>query len=68
MKVASVREVVLGAPLRVILKHLASRSLAPNMDQLVSIVHRPNESFFLIPQVQVLFCCFFFPIFILIAS
>ncbi|KNA19139.1 hypothetical protein SOVF_064440 isoform B [Spinacia oleracea] len=52
MKVASVREVVLGAPLRVILKHLASRSLAPNMDQLVSIVHRPNESFFLIPQIE----------------
>ncbi|XP_074295960.1 actin-related protein 2/3 complex subunit 2A-like isoform X2 [Silene latifolia] len=49
-KIASVREVVLGAPLRVILKHLASRSLAPDMDQLVSIVHRPNESFFLIPQ------------------
>ncbi|XP_074274464.1 actin-related protein 2/3 complex subunit 2A-like isoform X2 [Silene latifolia] len=49
-KIASVREVVLGAPLRVILKHLASRSVAPNMDPLVSLVHRPNESFFLIPQ------------------
>ncbi|XP_021747765.1 actin-related protein 2/3 complex subunit 2A-like [Chenopodium quinoa] len=52
MKVASVREVVLGAPLRVILKHLASRSLAPDMDQLVALVHRPNEAFFLIPQTE----------------
>lgn len=52
MKVASVREVVLGAPLRVILKHLASRALAPGMDQLVSLVHRPNESFFVFPQVS----------------
>ncbi|KAH9609154.1 hypothetical protein KSS87_002380 [Heliosperma pusillum] len=49
-KIASVREVVLGAPLRVILKHLASRSVAPGVDPLVSLVHRPNESFFLIPQ------------------
>lgn len=52
MKVASVREVVLGAPLRVILKHLASRGLAPGMDQIVALVHRPNESFFVFPQVS----------------
>ncbi|XP_059435842.1 actin-related protein 2/3 complex subunit 2A isoform X1 [Corylus avellana] len=51
VKIASVREVVLGAPLRVILKQLASRTVAPNMDRLVAIVHRPNESFFLVPQV-----------------
>ncbi|KMT07655.1 hypothetical protein BVRB_6g147800 [Beta vulgaris subsp. vulgaris] len=51
-KVASVREVVLGAPLRLVLKHLASRSLAPDMDQLVALVHRPNESFFLYPQID----------------
>ncbi|KAK9707325.1 hypothetical protein RND81_07G189300 [Saponaria officinalis] len=51
-KLASVREVVLGAPLRVILKHLASRSLAPDTGRLVSVVHRPNESFFLIPQAE----------------
>ncbi|KAE7996447.1 hypothetical protein FH972_001171 [Carpinus fangiana] len=51
VKIASVREVVLGAPLRVILKQLASRTIAPNLDRLVAIVHRPNESFFLIPQV-----------------
>ncbi|KAJ7969419.1 Arp2/3 complex 34 kDa subunit [Quillaja saponaria] len=52
VKVASVREVVLGAPLRVILKHLASRTVAPDMDQLVALVHRQNESFFLVPQVD----------------
>ena len=51
VKVASVREVVLGAPLRVILKHLASRTVAPDMDPLVALVHRPKESFFLVPQV-----------------
>ncbi|XP_061348790.1 actin-related protein 2/3 complex subunit 2A [Gastrolobium bilobum] len=50
VKVASVREVVLGAPLRVILKHLASRTVAPDMDPVVALVHRPKESFFLIPQ------------------
>ncbi|KAL8160530.1 hypothetical protein V2J09_002067 [Rumex salicifolius] len=50
VKIASVREVVLGAPLRVILKYLASRSVAPDMNKLVALVHRPNESFFLVPQ------------------
>ncbi|XP_021300164.1 actin-related protein 2/3 complex subunit 2A isoform X4 [Herrania umbratica] len=50
VKVASVREVVLGAPLRVILKYLASRTIAPDIDRLVALVHRPNESFFLLPQ------------------
>ncbi|KAM3694138.1 hypothetical protein ACB098_07G035100 [Castanea mollissima] len=52
VKIASVREVVLGAPLRVILKKLGSRVVAPNKDRLVAIVHRPNESFFLVPQVE----------------
>lgn len=52
IKIACVREVVLGAPLRVILKNLASRSLAVDKDQLVSLVHRPNESFFLVPQAE----------------
>ncbi|XP_054819457.1 actin-related protein 2/3 complex subunit 2A-like isoform X4 [Prosopis cineraria] len=50
LKVASVREVVLGAPLRVILKHLATRTVAPDLSPLVALVHRPNESFFLVPQ------------------
>ena len=53
MKVASIREVVLGAPLRVILKHLASRTVAPDMNPLVALVHRPTESFFLVPQVEI---------------
>uniref|UniRef100_A0A0R0ISN1 Arp2/3 complex 34 kDa subunit n=1 Tax=Glycine max TaxID=3847 RepID=A0A0R0ISN1_SOYBN len=50
VKVASIREVVLGAPLRVILEHLAARTVALDMDPLVALVHRPNESFFLFPQ------------------
>ncbi|KAG4951638.1 hypothetical protein JHK85_045505 [Glycine max] len=50
VKVASIREVVLGAPLRVILEHLAARTVAPDLDPLVALVHRPNESFFLFPQ------------------
>ncbi|KAJ4981426.1 hypothetical protein NE237_032263 [Protea cynaroides] len=52
VKIASVREVVLGAPIRLILKHLASRTVAPNVDRLVALVHRPMESFFLVPQAE----------------
>ncbi|CAL8149857.1 unnamed protein product [Prunus armeniaca] len=52
VKIASVREVVLGAPLRGILKKLTSRTVASNTDGLVALVHRPNESFFLIPQAE----------------
>ncbi|GAB4829503.1 Actin- protein 2/3 complex subunit 2A [Ancistrocladus abbreviatus] len=52
VKIASVREVVLGAPLRVIMENLASRSLTPDMDKLLALVHRPNESFFLVPQAE----------------
>ncbi|XP_041027405.1 actin-related protein 2/3 complex subunit 2A-like isoform X2 [Juglans microcarpa x Juglans regia] len=50
VKIASIRETVLGAPLRVILKQLAARTAASNMDRRFAIVHRPNESFFLVPQ------------------
>ncbi|XP_027915423.1 actin-related protein 2/3 complex subunit 2A [Vigna unguiculata] len=50
VKVASIREVVLGAPLRVILQHLAARTVAPDLDPPVALVHRPNECFFLFPQ------------------
>ncbi|PKA46036.1 Actin-related protein 2/3 complex subunit 2A [Apostasia shenzhenica] len=52
VKIASVREVVLGAPLRIVLKHLALRSVAPNVDQVIALVHRPKESIFLIPQAE----------------
>ncbi|KAH9747032.1 actin-related protein 2/3 complex subunit 2A [Citrus sinensis] len=52
VKIASVREVVLGAPLRVVLKHLASKTVASDIDQLLALVHRPKESFFLIPQAE----------------
>uniref|UniRef100_A0A0E0JLW1 Arp2/3 complex 34 kDa subunit n=1 Tax=Oryza punctata TaxID=4537 RepID=A0A0E0JLW1_ORYPU len=51
-QIASVREVVLGAPLKLLLKHLASKTVAPNVDKLVALVHRPNESFFVAPQVD----------------
>ncbi|CAI9090745.1 OLC1v1025573C1 [Oldenlandia corymbosa var. corymbosa] len=52
LKIASVRELVLGAPLRVFLKHLGSRTAASDLDKIVALVHRPMESFFLIPQVD----------------
>lgn len=41
----------MGAPLRVFLKQLASRTVASDIDKLVALVHRPMESFFLVPQV-----------------
>ncbi|CAA7408658.1 unnamed protein product [Spirodela intermedia] len=50
VKISSVRELVLGAPLKVILKHLASKTVAPNVDSFVALVHRPKESYFVIPQ------------------
>nr|GEY60014.1 hypothetical protein [Tanacetum cinerariifolium] len=40
----------MGAPLRVILKRLAFRSAPSNAGVLVPLVHRLNESFFLVPQ------------------
>ncbi|KAK8963758.1 Actin-related protein 2/3 complex subunit 2A [Platanthera guangdongensis] len=52
VKFASVREVVLGAPLRMVLHHLASRTIPPNVGQVTALVHRPKESFFLIPQTE----------------
>ncbi|EXB56440.1 Actin-related protein 2/3 complex subunit 2 [Morus notabilis] len=52
VKIASVREVVLGAPLRAILKTLGSRTVASNIDRLVALLHRPKESFFLVPQAE----------------
>lgn len=50
IKVASLRSIILGAPLREILKHLGTRTVAPDADRLVSLMHRPKESYFLIPQ------------------
>ncbi|XP_071710855.1 actin-related protein 2/3 complex subunit 2A-like isoform X2 [Rutidosis leptorrhynchoides] len=52
VKIACIREVVMGAPLRVILKRLASRSTLSNAGMIVPLVHRPYESFFLVPQVE----------------
>lgn len=60
-KVASLRTIVLGAPLREILKHLASRTVAPDADNLVALLHRPRQSYFLIPQVGIPPQCGFGP-------
>ncbi|KAF3339568.1 actin-related protein 2/3 complex subunit 2A [Carex littledalei] len=48
--IASIREVVLGAPLKVFLKNLSMKIVGPEAGQPVALVHRPNESFFVIPQ------------------
>ncbi|KAJ8568490.1 hypothetical protein K7X08_028023 [Anisodus acutangulus] len=48
-KIASVREVVMGAPLRAVLKQLVTRTVS-DLGKPVALVHRPNESFFLVPQ------------------
>ncbi|KAF6165081.1 hypothetical protein GIB67_000665 [Kingdonia uniflora] len=45
VKIAYLREVVLGAPLRVVLKHLAFKKVAANVNQLIALVHRQKESF-----------------------
>lgn len=50
VKIASIREVVQGAPLRAILKQLVSRGAKSDLNQIVPLVHRPNESFFVIPR------------------
>ncbi|MCO5594857.1 hypothetical protein L7F22_048892 [Adiantum nelumboides] len=50
IKVACLRAIVLGAPLRDVLKHLAAKVMAPEADRLMAVVHRPRESFFVIPQ------------------
>ena len=55
---SSVRDIVLGAPLKVILKHLASKTVAPNLDSFLALVHRPKESYFVLPQVEVPFSQF----------
>ncbi|CAA0834047.1 Actin-related protein 2/3 complex subunit 2A [Striga hermonthica] len=52
VKIASIREVVQGAQLRAILKQLITRGAKSNLNQPVSIVHRPNESFFVVSQVD----------------
>ncbi|XP_074335624.1 actin-related protein 2/3 complex subunit 2A-like [Apium graveolens] len=50
VKIAAVRDLVLGAPLRMILERLASRTLDLDKDKLIALVHRPKECFFLIPR------------------
>lgn len=50
IRVACLRAIVMGAPLREVLKHLAAKVVAPEADRLMAVVHRPRESFFVIPQ------------------
>ncbi|KAL5725691.1 hypothetical protein ACHQM5_008807 [Ranunculus cassubicifolius] len=52
LRVASLREVVLGAPLRMVLMHLGSRTPATDVDELIALVHRPRESFFVLPEAE----------------
>lgn len=40
--------------MRFVLKNLSAKTVAPEMDQLIALVHRPKESFFLVPQVNYL--------------
>lgn len=54
VKIASIRELVQGAPLRAVFKQLVSRGVKSDLNKLVSLVHRPNESFFVFPQVSFL--------------
>lgn len=54
-KIASIREVVQGAPLKSVLKQLVSRTVKSELNKLISLVHRPNESFFVVPQVNSFF-------------
>ncbi|KAL2651725.1 hypothetical protein R1flu_019853 [Riccia fluitans] len=51
-KLASLRSVVLGAPLREILKHLATKTVAPDADSLIALMHRPKEAYFIVPQAE----------------
>ncbi|XP_075501980.1 actin-related protein 2/3 complex subunit 2A-like [Primulina tabacum] len=50
VKIYSIQEVVLGAPLRAILKRFFLRTARSDLNQLVSLVHRRNEAFFVSPQ------------------
>ncbi|KAK4793496.1 hypothetical protein SAY86_023931 [Trapa natans] len=51
-RIASVREVVLGAPLREVFKRLCSRTVSPDGNKVIALVHRPNEAFFVVPQIE----------------
>ena len=54
VKIASIRELVQGAPLRAVFKQLVSRGVKSDLNKIISIVHRPNESYFIFPQVNFL--------------
>lgn len=42
----------MGAPLRAVLKQLVARTVPSDPGKPIALVHRPNESFFLIPEVS----------------
>ncbi|XP_042031381.1 actin-related protein 2/3 complex subunit 2A-like isoform X1 [Salvia splendens] len=52
VKIASIRELVQGAPLRAVFKQLVTRGVKSDLNKIISIVHRPNESYFVFPQVD----------------
>ncbi|KAL2629771.1 hypothetical protein R1flu_014457 [Riccia fluitans] len=49
-KLAYLRSVALGAPLREILKHLATKTIAPDPDNLVALIHSSKEAYFKFPR------------------
>ncbi|PHT48083.1 Actin-related protein 2/3 complex subunit 2A [Capsicum baccatum] len=49
-KIASVREVVMGAPLRIVLKQLVIRTVPSDLGKPIALVHRLGESFFHVSQ------------------
>ncbi|KAF3667398.1 hypothetical protein FXO37_10042 [Capsicum annuum] len=52
-KIASVREVVMGAPLRIVLKQLVIRTVPSDLGKPIALVHCLGESFFHVSQVRV---------------
>lgn len=48
-KIASLRAIVLGAPMRDILKNLTSKAIVPDGNQVISLMQRPKENLFIIP-------------------
>lgn len=51
-KLSSLRSVVLGASLREILSSLAKGKVSEDADALTAVMHRPHESYFVIPQAE----------------
>lgn len=51
-KLASIRSVIMGAPLRQILRALGRGRVYEGADLLTAVMHKPNESYFVSPQAE----------------